>query len=175
MRQPSSNTRDCGWTWEINLNSFHDFVVLYDNYLRGSRLWNARYVALHESSCFIFSLWYGWCSPMFVASFATRPTILLLNHLNWTHRTDTFSSSEISWPPRNSHGWFACYRLSKMFASVNELHKSGYIHRDLKPGVRIWVTSLIKQIFDAHVRRTSLLMGLVMSNSQISDYQSIEP
>jgi cell cycle protein kinase DBF2 len=31
----------------------------------------------------------------------------------------------------------ARFYISEMFASVNELHKLGYIHRDLKPEVRI--------------------------------------
>ena len=31
---------------------------------------------------------------------------------------------------------YAQFYVSEMFASVNELHKLGYIHRDLKPEVR---------------------------------------
>lgn len=31
----------------------------------------------------------------------------------------------------------ARYYISEMFAAVNELHKLGYIHRDLKPEVRL--------------------------------------
>ena len=69
MRQPSSNTRDivdCGWTWEINSTWTHSttlssFKFIYDNYLRGSRLWNARYVALHALlvgyPCFARWMW----------------------------------------------------------------------------------------------------------------------
>lgn len=32
----------------------------------------------------------------------------------------------------------ARFYISEMFAAVNELHKLGYIHRDLKPEVRVF-------------------------------------
>jgi len=35
------------------------------------------------------------------------------------------------------HQTYTQFYVSEMFAGVNELHKLGYIHRDLKPEVRM--------------------------------------
>ena len=36
---------------------------------------------------------------------------------------------------------YARFYIAEMFMAVNELHKLGYIHRDLKPEVRCWLYS----------------------------------
>jgi len=49
----------------------------------------------------------------------------------------------------------ARFYISEMFAGVNELHKLGYIHRDLKPEVRI----VAQHGFDAHAHTSELPCG----------------
>lgn len=57
----------------------------------------------------------------------------------------------------------ARFYIAGMFAGVSELHKLGYIHRDLKPEASF---NLKCGTFclDPVLPRTSLLMGLVMSS-----------
>ena len=52
----------------------------------------------------------------------------------------------------------ARFYISQMFAAVNELHKLGYIHRDLKPEVHSSL-SVHRLIDVAFLFRTSLLMA----------------
>jgi cell cycle protein kinase DBF2 len=51
---------------------------------------------------------------------------------------------------KESHSRFY---ISEMFAGVNELHKLGYIHRDLKPEVSS-IPGLIKFHFFTNIYRT---------------------
>jgi len=57
----------------------------------------------------------------------------------------------------------ARYYISEMFVAVNELHKLGYIHRDLKPEV-CWLFVSYRLITTAH--RTFWSMELATSSSQ---------
>jgi len=54
----------------------------------------------------------------------------------------------------------ARFYISEMFAAVNELHRLGYIHRDLKPEVRSAFGD--ERHFTDGFLRTSSLMGRVM-------------
>lgn len=40
----------------------------------------------------------------------------------------------------------ARFYISEMFAAVNELHKLGYIHRDLKPEVRALLNTMLSTL-----------------------------
>lgn len=51
----------------------------------------------------------------------------------------------------------ARFYISEMFAAVNELHKLGYIHRDLKPEVGPFLPTQ-RPTQDQMNNRTSLLM-----------------
>lgn len=55
----------------------------------------------------------------------------------------------------------ARFYISEMFAAVNELHKLGYIHRDLKPEVRCLILSSISSHVESSPR-TSLSTVQVM-------------
>jgi serine/threonine protein kinase len=57
----------------------------------------------------------------------------------------------------------ARFYISEMFAAVNELHKLGYIHRDLKPEVRPTLVS--EFLLDSTYPRTSSWMVLGTSSS----------
>ncbi len=50
----------------------------------------------------------------------------------------------------------ARFYSAEMFAGVNELHKLGYIHRDLKPEVRISIHLLRRMEFDLELSITEL-------------------
>lgn len=56
----------------------------------------------------------------------------------------------------------ARFYISEMFVGVNELHKLGYIHRDLKPEVLLPSTSSYRILIYSH--RTSWSMVQAMSN-----------
>lgn len=58
----------------------------------------------------------------------------------------------------------ARFYISEMFAAVNELHKLGYIHRDLKPEVWSFLPLDRTPLISYHSRRTSLWMELDMSS-----------
>jgi tRNA A-37 threonylcarbamoyl transferase component Bud32 len=58
----------------------------------------------------------------------------------------------------------ARYYISEMFVAVNELHKLGYIHRDLKPEVRRFMLCSYRLITTVH--RTFWSTELVTSSSQ---------
>jgi serine/threonine protein kinase len=66
----------------------------------------------------------------------------------------------------------ARFYISEMFAAVNELHKLGYIHRDLKPEVSIMISILGADIENKKTR-TSLLTGPDMSSWPISVSQRV--
>lgn len=51
----------------------------------------------------------------------------------------------------------ARFYISEMFAAVNELHKLGYIHRDLKPEVRVF--SLMLSVWPDFVSQNFLVDG----------------
>lgn len=55
----------------------------------------------------------------------------------------------------------ARFYISEMFCAVTELHKLGYIHRDLKPEVGDF-SRLLKDVLSTF--RTFLWMALVMLN-----------
>ena len=62
----------------------------------------------------------------------------------------------------------ARYYISEMFVAVNELHKLGYIHRDLKPEVRRVILFSYRLITTAY--RTFWSTGLATSSSQTSGW-----
>jgi len=57
----------------------------------------------------------------------------------------------------------ARFYIAEMFAGVGELHKLGYIHRDLKPEAGLHTKYCAIRLSTQH-SRTSSLTGLVMSS-----------